>query len=253
MIELGCTLDRSRIPPDVATEVGCQLELHAETAAVAGTVALTTNLCLVLDCSASMFGAKVKAAIQAAKMIVNTIDVRPDLGRRIRELALGRRRQRLSRGNRTRRDQRPDRAPAGHDQGQHGPRRRDSPRHQDRAAPSSRCSVLVILTDGVADSQADAELASAEANEAGVQVFAVGIGEAFRADDLLADVAPSGGTLLGERAADRLEVAFAELLKRSRASLRPGAVAVSRRRASCSARSTRRARSACSSATTSIA
>src|SRR5262249_39461250 len=74
--------------------------------------------------------------------------------------------------------------------------------------------VLVVLADGIADSQAEAEQASAEANAAGVQVFAVGVGEAFRADDLLKIVAPSGGALLGERAADRLEAAFAELLKR---------------------------------------
>lgn len=216
MIELRCTLDRSRIPPDVATEVGCQLELRpSETAAVAGPVALTTNLCLVLDCSASMLGAKVEAAIRAAKLIVNTIDERHrisvvgfatshwvvvdnaspgETGRdvingqieRLRDMIKGSTNlgEGIRRGIKTVQRQQAD------------------------------ASVLVILTDGVADSQADAELASAEANEAGVQVFAVGIGEAFRADDLLKVVAPSGGSLLGERAADRLESAFAELLKR---------------------------------------
>ncbi len=215
MIELRFTLDRTRIPPDVATEVGCQLELHpAEVAAVADPVALTTNLCLVLDCSASMLGAKVEAAIHAAKMIVNTLDDRhrisvvgfasthwvvvdnasPADGRDAINAQIERLRTMIKGST---------------DLGE-GIRRgiKTVQRHQADA------SVLVVLTDGVADSQADAELASAEANEAGVQVFAVGIGESFRADDLLKVVAPSGGTLLGERAADRLELAFAELLKR---------------------------------------
>ena len=216
MIELRCTLDRSRIPPDVATEVGCQLELRpSEMAAVAGQVALTTNLCLVLDCSASMLGAKVKAAIQAAKLIVNTIDAR----RRISVVGFATSHWVVvdnASPEETGRDvingqiERLQDMIKGSTNLGEGIRRgiKIVQRHQADA------SVLVVLTDGIADSQADAEQASAEANEAGVQVFAVGIGEAFRADDLLKVVAPSGGTLLGERAADRLEAAFAELLKR---------------------------------------
>src|SRR5690606_2178979 len=75
MIELRCTLDRTRVRSDVPLEVGCQLELRPSDAPpVSGSVPLTTNLCLVIDCSASMLGAKIEAAIQAAKLIVNTID-----------------------------------------------------------------------------------------------------------------------------------------------------------------------------------
>ena len=162
-----------------------------------------------------MLGAKVEAAIQAAKLIVNTIDARhrisvvgfatshwvvvdnaspEETGRDVINGQIERLRDMIK----------------GSTNLGEGIRRgiKTVQRHQADA------SVLVVLTDGVADSQADAEQASAEANEAGVQVFAVGIGEAFRADDLLKVVAPSGGTLLGERAADRLEAAFAELLKR---------------------------------------
>ncbi|HEX5058001.1 MAG TPA: vWA domain-containing protein, partial [Kofleriaceae bacterium] len=216
MIELRCTLDRTRIAPDVATEVGCQLELvPSQGAAAAGSVALTTNLCLVLDCSASMLGAKVEAAISAAKLIVSSIDARhrisvvgfatshwvvvdnaspAETGRDVINKEIERLRTMIK----------------GSTNLGEGIRRGIKTVQRQQAD----ASVLVVLTDGVADSQADAELASAEANEAGVQVFAVGIGESFRADDLLKVVAPSGGTLLGERAADRLETAFAELLKR---------------------------------------
>ncbi|HEY5949990.1 MAG TPA: vWA domain-containing protein, partial [Kofleriaceae bacterium] len=216
MIELRCTLDRSRIPPDVATEVGCQLELRpVEMAAIQGSAALTTNLCLVLDCSASMLGAKVEAAIQAAKLIVSTIDARhrisvvgfatshwvvvdnasPDeTGRDAINAEIERLRTMIKGSTNL----------------------GEGIRHGIKMVQRQQAdaSVLVVLTDGVADSQADAEQASAEANQAGVQVFAVGIGEAFRADDLLKVVAPSGGSLLGERAADRLEAAFVELLER---------------------------------------
>src|SRR5262245_43915606 len=38
--------------------------------------AMTTNLCLVFDCSGSMAGRKREAAIEAAKMIVDTVHER---------------------------------------------------------------------------------------------------------------------------------------------------------------------------------
>lgn len=216
MIELHCTLDRTRIRADVATEVGCQLELRpAEAPAIAGSAELTTNLCLVVDCSASMLGAKTEAAIHAAQLIVNTIDARhrislvgfatshwvvvdnasPDeTGRDVICSKIDSLRTMIK----------------GSTNLGEGIRRGIQTVHRQQA---DAC-VLVVLTDGVADSQADAVSASMEANAAGVQVFAIGIGEAFHADDLLEIVAPSGGSLLGERAADRLEAAFAEVLQR---------------------------------------
>jgi Mg-chelatase subunit ChlD len=216
MIELRCMLDRPRIRSDVATEVGCQLELRpTETHPTAASGTLTTNLCLVFDCSASMLGAKTEAAIQAAQMIVNTIDARhrislvgfatshwvvvdnaspEQIGRDVINAKIDRLRTMIK----------------GSTNLGEGIRHGIQIVHRQQA---DAC-VLVVLTDGVADSQADAELAGIEANAAGVQVFAVGIGEAFRADDLLKVIAPSGGTLLGERAADRLEAAFAVLLER---------------------------------------
>jgi hypothetical protein len=215
MIELRYRLDRSRVPPDVATEVGCQLELkHAEVTA-AGSGALTTNLCLVLDCSASMLGAKVEAAIKAAKLIVNTIDAR----HRISVVGFATTHWIVVE------NAAPDEV--GRDEiNRQIDRLRDMIKGSTNLGEGIRrgiqavqrfqadAGVLVVLTDGIADSQTDAEAASAEANLAGVQVNAVGIGEGFRADDLLKVVTPSGGTLLGTRAADRLEATFAELLKR---------------------------------------
>jgi hypothetical protein len=216
MIQLRYRLDRSRVPPDVATEVGCQLELkHTDDVVVAGSGVLTTNLCLVLDCSASMLGSKCEAMIKAAQMIVNTIDARHRISvvgfatthwivvENASPDELGR--DTINRQIEKLRDMIKGSTNLGE-----GIRRgiKLVQRHHADAG------VLVVLTDGIADSQADAEQASTEANLAGVQVNAVGIGEGFRADDLLKVVTPSGGALLGARAADRLEAAFAELLQR---------------------------------------
>src|SRR5512138_1483980 len=74
MLELRASLHRSRIRPDVATELNCQLELRpsAELGAGAGS-GLAIHLCLVFDCSGSMAGAKAEAAIAAAHLIVDSI------------------------------------------------------------------------------------------------------------------------------------------------------------------------------------
>jgi hypothetical protein len=217
MIELRCTLDRPRIRSEVATEVGCQLELRPseETTAVAGTTALATNLCLVLDCSASMLGAKVDAAIAAAKLIVNTIDAR----HRISVVGFATSHWVVvdnASPTQTGRDAINAKIEKLRSMIKGSTNLGEGIRHGITMVQRQQADagVLVVLTDGVADSQADAIAAGSEANAAGVQVFAVGIGEALRADDLLEIVAPSGGSLLGERAADRLEAAFAELLKR---------------------------------------
>src|SRR5690349_4452078 len=77
-LEFGATLDRPRIAPKLESEVRCQLEIAAPPAlpAAADAPATVSNICLVFDCSGSMAGEKRETAIDAAKMIIDTIDPR---------------------------------------------------------------------------------------------------------------------------------------------------------------------------------
>ena len=76
VLQLEGSLDQTTIPPDVATELRCYLKVRAAAELGPATKALVANICLVLDCSGSMQGEKVEAAIEAAKRIVDIVDER---------------------------------------------------------------------------------------------------------------------------------------------------------------------------------
>src|SRR5256885_14864836 len=70
--------------PTISVEVQSELKLHLKFESRPGLVvppaggakAMTTNICLVFDCSGSMAGKKRETAIEAAKMIVDTVHER---------------------------------------------------------------------------------------------------------------------------------------------------------------------------------
>src|SRR6266516_2525435 len=74
LLQLRAQLDRPAVPADQPAE----LKLHVQLQSVPGLVippakAMTTNICLVFDCSGSMAGKKRETAIEAAHRIVETI------------------------------------------------------------------------------------------------------------------------------------------------------------------------------------
>src|SRR5437660_1155029 len=79
LLHFGVTLDRPELSGNGGpSELRCHLEVRASPtlgSAAAGTKTQTA-ICLVLDCSSSMSGPKVEAAIDAAKSIVDLIDDR---------------------------------------------------------------------------------------------------------------------------------------------------------------------------------
>jgi ribosomal protein L7/L12 len=74
--------------------------------------------------------------------------------------------------------------------------------------------VMIILSDGAATWPKEAAKAAQEASEAGVQLFAVGIGDQYDAAQLLRLVRQSNGTVLGDSDLDRIQGAFAHLIGR---------------------------------------
>lgn len=215
VLQLFGSLDQTTIPPDVATELRCYLKVRAETELGPATRALVANICLVLDCSGSMQGEKVEAAIEAAKRIVDIVDERHRIslvgfalssrvivdnaqatpaGRdaikakvdRLRQLVGGN--TYLSSGIR-----------AGADLVQRF---------------VADATILVILSDGAADDKSEALAQALRASELGIQLFAVGIGDDYEADHLRKLVTPSSGAVLAPGHLDQLAATFGELVAR---------------------------------------
>ena len=215
MLELAGSLDVTTVANDLATEVRCQLVVRAAAEPAAASKPLIASVCLVFDCSGSMAGEKVEAAIDAAKRIVDTIDerhrislvgfasssrvlvdnARPDAAGRD-EIKAKIERLRHHVGGRT---QLAGGVRTGADLVQ-------------RFAADAR--VLVVLSDGAADDAQDALDQAARATELGIQLFAVGIGDDYQADHLLKLVTPSSGSVLAPDGLDKLATIFADLVTR---------------------------------------
>jgi ribosomal protein L7/L12/uncharacterized protein YegL len=222
-LDFDATLDRPTLPPGMSGEVRCQLTIRPSIA-LAAAAPVTTSICLVFDCSASMQGQKLETAIRAAQMIVRSVDPRHTLslvGFQGRTHVL------LENGHATpgERDAmifaiEGIRAIAG------GSTNTASGIEEGArllAASAADARVLILLSDGQANDPARAERAAKAATDAGVQLFAVGIGADYEADHLLKLVTPSNGAVFGESHLDEIESLFAGLLGRIESFVATGA------------------------------
>lgn len=74
--------------------------------------------------------------------------------------------------------------------------------------------IIVILSDGKADSAEKALSAAEKASLKGIQIFAVGIGEFYDAEQLLHLVTPSNGTVFGDTEGDQISSIFHDIINR---------------------------------------
>jgi Ca-activated chloride channel family protein len=215
VLQLEGSLDQATIPPDVATELRCYLKVRAAAELGPVTRALVANICLVLDCSGSMQGEKVEAAIDAAKRIVDIVDERHRIS--LVGFALSSR--------------------VIVDNAQATPDGRDAIKAKvDRLRQLvggntylgsgiragadvvkrfvADAAILVLLSDGAADDKSEALAQTLRASELGVQLFAVGIGDDYEADHLRKLVTPSSGAVLAPGHLDQLAATFGELVAR---------------------------------------
>jgi Ca-activated chloride channel family protein len=215
VLQLEGSLDQATIPPDVATELRCYLKVRAAAVLGPATNALVANICLVLDCSGSMQGDKVEAAIEAAKRIVDVIDERHRIS--LVGFALS---SRIIVDN-------AQATPAGRDAIKAkvdrlrlmlggntflGSGIRSGADLVQRYAADAR--ILVVLSDGAADDKPEALAQAVRARELGIQLFAVGIGDDYEADHLRKLVTPSSGAVLAPGRLDQLAATFGELIAR---------------------------------------
>lgn len=217
VFEFSAQVDRPTVPADAEAE----LKLHLEVQSVPGLVipptkAMTTNICLVFDCSGSMAGAKREAAIEAAKMIVDTVSEQHRLS-----LVGFATNAKVMVGNAQPSKQGKDAVKAKIDKGIRG-----FPRGTTNLAAGltkatavlekqkADARVMIILSDGGADSEKKAQAAGAVATQARIQLFAVGIGDDYDADSLLKLVTPSNGAMFGESDLERVKATFEMLIGR---------------------------------------
>lgn len=215
VLQLEASLDQAMVLHDVATELRCYLKVRAAAALGPANRALVASVCLVLDCSGSMTGDKIEAAIDAAKRIVDSIDERHRIS--VVGFALS---SRLIVDN-------AQATPAG----RHAIKARVERLRQmiggntflgsgirsgadlvQRFVADAR--IIVVLSDGAADDPSEAHAQALRARELGIQLFAVGIGDDYEADQLRKLVTPSSGAVVAPGQLDRLAATVGELVAR---------------------------------------
>jgi Ca-activated chloride channel family protein len=206
------------LPAEAATELKILIKLQSLPGLVVPTAAkaMTTNICLVFDCSGSMAGQKREAAIEAAKVIVDTVHERHRLslvGFSTRARVLVDNAQPNKEGKekvKKKIDAQIRAFPRGTTNLAYGLKKAKEVLGKHRAD----AKVMVILSDGGADHEKKAQAAGLAATAERIQLFAVGIGEDYDADSLQKLVTPSNGAMFGESDLDRIKATFEMLIGR---------------------------------------
>ncbi len=214
--ELVGSLEPATVPPERGAEVLCHLRLRAWAHAFAADApTAVSSICLVVDCSSSMSGPKLQAAIDAAKAIVATVHERQRLSivcfQTSVEVLVDNVQATASRKNGIL--WQIDNIPSLVGGSTNLAAALRQARRTLEAQPAD-ARVIVLLTDGEADDRLAAEKASVDASASGIQLFAVGVGSGYAAGDLLRLVTPSNGAVFGEAEADKIKETFTRLIGR---------------------------------------
>lgn len=217
VLKLSARLDRYHLPSDLTgSQLNCHVNIVPNVAtSEEGELESSAGICLVFDCSYSMMGTKFNLALNTANMIVDLLHER----------------HRLS-------------LIAFHD-GSNIVIKNAVPEEQNRETIKrkidnlssylggstnmaagirramsviSECetdaNIMIILSDGKPDSSAKAQEEANIASEAGVQLFAVGIGDSYNANQLLQLVSPSNGAVFGDSEERRMTEIFYDIIHR---------------------------------------
>jgi len=217
ILKLSARLDRYELPADLPTsELNCQVSIVPNIAnSDEGERESTAGICLVFDCSYSMMGTKFDLAIKTAKMIVDVLHERHKLSliafhsnsttllknvvpAQAEKSSIKKQIDKLSShlGGLTNMSA--------------GIRRATKV----LAESEADANIMVILSDGQPNSAAKTQKEAIKASEAGIQIFAVGIGGSYNANELLRLVTPSNGAVFGDSEENKISEIFYDIINR---------------------------------------
>lgn len=217
LLKFSANLDRDQLLASQAkTELSCHVNIASNV--ITGDeseIATTANICLVFDCSYSMTGKKFKTAIKTAKMIVDILHER----HWISLVTFGSRSHIVFQdavptdGEKEFIKMQVDKI-ASHLGGSTDMAAGIKNGMEVFAESEADADVIVLLSDGEADSPEKAQKAAEEASQKGIQLFAVGIGDSYNADQLLGIVRPSNGAVFGDSEGDKITDIFYTIINR---------------------------------------
>lgn len=217
LLKFTADLDRDQLlASQPKSELSCHVNIEPD--AITGgksEMGTTANICLLFDCSFSMRGDNFKTAIATAKMIVDILHERhwisllafqsrsytvfenvmpADEGKEQLKIKIDKLINHL--GGST--------------------NMADGIENAMNVLSRSEADadLIVILSDGEADSIEKAQVAAEEASQKGIQIFAVGIGESYNAAQLLRLATPSNGAVFGDSEGDKINDIFYNIINR---------------------------------------
>jgi hypothetical protein len=219
-LEMKVVLDRAQIPTtNVETELKCLVKIWPSQElreSLVGIEPMATSICLVFDCSTSMLqGDKLQTAIDSAKLIVDTISGKQRLSlvafqSKVKTL--------ISDAEATEEGKEKLKLQIDEIKSMTGGSTNMTDGVKAGIAVLSHskadAKVLILLSDGAADFPETAERAAVEASKAGIQLFCIGIGSEYTADQLLKMATPSNGALFGSAEVDKIKSTFEKLISR---------------------------------------
>jgi len=217
ILKLSARLDRYNLPADLPqSELNCHVSIVPNIATSdEGELASSANICLVFDCSYSMMGTKFDLALKTAKMIVDLLHERHKLSliafhtncNTIIKNAVPAESEKQS--IKTQIDKLASHM-GGSTNMAAGIRRAMKVFSEDDAD----ANIMVILSDGEPNSEVKAQNEANKAAAAGIQIFAVGIGDSYNANQLLKLVTPSNGAVFGDSEESRISEIFYDIIHR---------------------------------------
>jgi len=217
VLKLSASLDRYELPADLSkSELNCLVNIAPNIATSdEGELASSAGICLVFDCSYSMMGTKFNLALNTAKMIVDVLHERHKLSL----IAFNDNSSVVIRNA----------VPAESEKESIKKLINRLKSHlggtTNMAAGISRAmdvlsegnadvNIMVILSDGMPDSTDETQEQANTVSEAGVQLFAVGIGDSYNANQLLRLVSPSNGAVYGDSQESKITEIFYDIMHR---------------------------------------
>jgi len=217
ILKLSARLDRAELPADLAgSELNCLVNIVPNIATSdEGELSSSAGICLIFDCSYSMMGTKFDLALNTAKMIVDILHERHKLS--------------LLAFHTTCSTVFKNAVPT---EGKKESIKKQIEKLQTYLGGSTNmaagirrgvkvlsesdadANIMVILSDGKPDSSEKAQKEAIKASEAGIQLFAVGIGDSYNANQLLQLVSPSNGAVFGDSEENKISEIFYDIIHR---------------------------------------